>query len=1518
MKYHSGRWWFSYCFARMIRPIDRPTSQNCGTIPNQTKNETPTQTKKEEEKSKTSKPFIRFRKFSNPMRKSTSLTGWANLSIRIFSAAIMMMWAAIHGSAQCTLGCNDLVQFSLDEDCYSEVLADHILEAPFSCPGPKTVTVMGPNGQPIPGSPWVSGDYIGQTLTVKVTHNQSGNHCWGSILVEDKLAPVLNCPDVTLWCNNTNHSPAYIGYPDLQDNCDLYPILNWSDQLYTYNCSGDFAARIDRVWTATDASGNVGTCTQRIYFQRADLGDVQFPLNLDDIQAPALLCPNPNTDPSATGWPTVDGIAIGGFCDLTAAYSDQETSMCQGNRTIFRSWTVMDMCSGTVTSQIQVIKVVDKSGPTLICPTDPEHQVKVVEYLSGPGYNGCLAVVKFPQIQIADNCSSYTKLKFSVTTTINGFVYSIPTNGGLLTLPLGTHTIVYKATDDCGNASECSFSYTVIDKVPPVTACETFHTVALSSNVTLVEAITFDDGSYDQCTDITFQARRIDNPKCPGNDATELGPTVPFYCCDIANGPVMVTLRVSDAYGNWNECMTLVEVVDKVAPHIWCPKDITVACSMPYVPTTPQIYSTSVKPNVNISSAFAFTYNIPIEVTGIPAEMEIIDLDVSLDIKHEYLDQLKISLVSPKGTLVRLFDGGGCGIGKEDILATFNDEGANFLCTGTAPSIQGNIKSQADLLSWFDGEGLNSITVGNNKYNWILVVEDTAPIAGGKINEVGLHFTYGGPLALRPIAHDNTDACGLTITWEDLNPADKCPNGWVNRSWTATDAFGLKNSCTQRIYFADDTPWEVTFPEDVTVLDCTDINDLKNLGAPTHNGDCEMVGVDHVDKIFKVVPDACYKIERTWYLIDWCKYNKFGNNTKLGYPLPHPKNLKYRDDGDGYFEWVQVIKVMDNTPPKIFCPNDVTVLNMEADCGPTYFSPAEVVVLDCSPSVSGTISIDLFDDGSVDIIKAGLIADGLYPIGKHRISIKVEDGCNNFSVCEFYITVRDGKKPQASCKNINIDLMAMNGGGMAQITPAMLNVESEDNCTPKYKLVFDVQPKVFTCDNLGPNEVIMSVTDEAGNTDLCIAIVNVQDNMNVCPGNINGNIHGMVQDASQEGVQDVEVAIANLNNFMQTTGQDGMYAFNDLTAGNGYIIQPVKDNQHLNGVSTYDLLLIQKHLLGIKALANPYRIIAADVNDSKSVTIADIIDLRKSILNATPFANNTSWRFIDATYAFQNPSNPLKETFPEYVEIKSLPQSTLNVNFIGVKIGDVSGDATPNNGLLSGDTRNSGENLAWIVKDEQYNAAASFDVPVYARDLNRIEGFQFTVGFDKAMLQFEGVTPGSLTGLSADNFGYAFTDEGYLTTSWNGDASDIQEDDVVFTLHFSAKTNVVLSEALSINSMYLTAEAYDAADNLLGAELRFQTSNGELAAGNGFQLYQNRPNPFRDETIIGFDLPESGRATLTVTDVSGRVLKVMTGDFFRGYNEFRIQRNEFNTSGMVWYRLTADGYAATKQMIIVD
>ena len=160
---------------------------------------------------------------------------------------------------------------------------------------------------------------------------------------------------------------------------------------------------------------------------------------------------------------------------------------------------------------------------------------------------------------------------------------------------------------------------------------------------------------------------------------------------------------------------------------------------------------------------------------------------------------------------------------------------------------------------------------------------------------------------------------------------------------------------------------------------------------------------------------------------------------------------------------------------------------------------------------------------------------------------------------------------------------------------------------------------------------------------------------------------------------DVALVVVKINNpallGSAITDTTGNFSFDNLTPGADYTITPSKNTAPTNGVTTFDLVLITRHILGTQLFDSPYKIIAADVNRSGSVTTFDLVQLRKMILFIDlDFPNNTSWRFVKRDFQFSNPLNPFADNFPEVASYNDLLQSQ-SANFIAIKVGDVNGSA---------------------------------------------------------------------------------------------------------------------------------------------------------------------------------------------------------------------------------------------------
>jgi gliding motility-associated-like protein len=154
---------------------------------------------------------------------------------------------------------------------------------------------------------------------------------------------------------------------------------------------------------------------------------------------------------------------------------------------------------------------------------------------------------------------------------------------------------------------------------------------------------------------------------------------------------------------------------------------------------------------------------------------------------------------------------------------------------------------------------------------------------------------------------------------------------------------------------------------------------------------------------------------------------------------------------------------------------------------------------------NATITAAQVDNGSSD--NCGIASTSVTPntfnnsdIGPNTVTLTVTDNSGNISTCNAIVTVLDSDTPVALCKNITVNL---NAAGTVNITGADVDNGSND---PDGIASLVVAPSTFSCLNIGPNNVILTVTDNTGNSSTCNSIVTVVDNFMPtisCPGNWN-------------------------------------------------------------------------------------------------------------------------------------------------------------------------------------------------------------------------------------------------------------------------------------------------------------------------------------------------------------------------------------------------------------------------------
>ena len=1417
------------------------------------------------------------------------------------------------------LSCEDNLYITLNSSCQAQVVPAMVLDGTFGCLEEEDFEIVvldenTANGSIIDGC----GEFVYQ---ISLADGVEGNFpmCWGYITAEDKTPPLIECPADTssivlsgteydLFCEDLEELLidveqsyiassdgtiveidnqlltilSYTGLPNVSDNCGDVLVRVSDTYIENGDCGTIEITRTfeieDKVNSACTGASYTATCQQVISLRKPGLDELNLPDNIvaascDDS---IVLDENGHPDPETTGFPTIE-TAFGlknvdqTFCSLGASYEDATTiEVCSGTYEFIRSWTLIDWCDpGNFQTYQQIIQVGDSTGPNLTCPT--------IEGTYSTGAFECTAGIDVPLPTVSDNCSTwevYTEVVTDVeeailnqygqvigTQIVTQVLATIPanaTNRLVGNIPIGCHRFRYIATDDCGNSNEIECDFCVEDRIEPIAICNDELTISINQNDGLnrIYADEIDEGSTDYCGTLILEVRRListDASCAPANDYySEWSSFVEFNCCDVGKD-ILVELRATDESGNANTCWLNIYVDDEIAPICTAPANQSTTC-----------------------------------------------------------DALAVNFNAQDTTQLQALFG------------------------------------QADAL---DNCGAYSVE-------------------------------------LTPIV--NLDDCGY---------------GSIIRRFQAIDFAGNSSAiCQQNVTVLEQYNYEVRFPADgqascgIVQADTIEYTEVS----------CDLLAISVSDEFFSASGDECYKIFRTYNVINWCEYDGISAPVVVGrdedcdnnpgdeaiYLLVRPNGISYldRDNNEqnnvpltgtsrcsslstpsghwanssinteltstGYWQYTQHIQVYDPTAPVVnFTPAD-------AFCGTDPYTCAGAVSVnfsileECTPDdLTIRVFLDENADGSTDSEVTNVLTgsypdytiEGTYAIGQHLFELEIADGCGNTTVQDIAFTVADCYAPSPICINgLALELMPVEANtdadgdgdidlGANEIWANDFLASPNPDCSAPVsysinRLGATVDPDqtglVLTCDDLGlsvqveiyawdsaynPYSVQPNGTIGGPNFASCQTYILVQDNMfNLCGGAASITVAGGV--ATEEGlpVQGASILLSGQQSAEEMTDENGDYEFSNLEINYDFTILPSKDGDYLNGVSTLDLVLISRHILGIAPFESPYKIIAADVNNSKSVSTFDMVLLRRLILTVDlELSSNTSWRFVEKEYEFPNPLNPWEENFPEVTNLNNLAHSVAAQDFIAVKIGDVNGSAVPNN-FIAVDEREGDVPYNFEATDIILQPGMSYEISISAPDMDQLEGYQYTLDYNPAVIELVDL---EYALLKESNFGWRYLEEGKLLISWNKGAESLHGVAEQYKLQVVARQSGLLSDHLELTSSYLKAEGYNKDGELLQLGIDFAKGNIERSS---IELYQNTPNPFRSETVIPFFLPETSEVTILVQDITGREWKTISATFEQGYNTVFLQKDELPRSGVLYYTLKTGTFKATRSMIIIE
>ena len=315
--------------------------------------------------------------------------------------------------------------------------------------------------------------------------------------------------------------------------------------------------------------------------------------------------------------------------------------------------------------------------------------------------------------------------------------------------------------------------------------------------------------------------------------------------------------------------------------------------------------------------------------------------------------------------------------------------------------------------------------------------------------------------------------------------------------------------------------------------------------------------------------------------------------------------------------------------------------------------------------------------------------------------------------------------------------------------------------------------------------------------------ISLSDPNNVCENSVNtgvGLISGQVFTEQDFTVDEVEVTLTTMNtgaSAFEMTPLEGRYAFSNVGMAESYEITASRDDDYLNGVSTLDLVLIQRHILGLATLDSPYKVIAADVDGSDHVSAIDLVHLRRLILGQVEeFPIGMPWVFVDASQEFDSQTSPFP--YSQVLSIDNMDTNLTDMDFVGVKLGDVNGNVQLESALL-GITRS----IASIEVSELSSTGSQKVIGLTPNESAEIAGLQLSLGLNDNV---EVVSVRSdVIEISEDNYTVVNNE---LRISWNDiEAVAISKDDFIEVTLRSTDASASI-EAVSYTHLTLPTTPY--------------------------------------------------------------------------------------------------------------
>ena len=721
----------------------------------------------------------------------------------------------------------------------------------------------------------------------------------------------------------------------------------------------------------------------------------------------------------------------------------------------------------------------------------------------------------------------------------------------------------------------------------------------------------------------------------------------------------------------------------------------------------------------------------------------------------------------------------------------------------------------------------------------------------------------------------------------------------IEREWQLRDALGNTSSvCSQTIMVRRlDFVNQLSIPTDTT-LACEAIGGIDSDIPPTISGQVTIEGIPlggntmlcntsalYTDRV--ILDSPCKRITmRTWTINEW------------------------RDGQDSIIEPVQLITVIDTVAPELTMSlsGDTMRVNTTNNlCSENVLLPAVTVNEACNPS---SVKVDMFTPSGAFLDQNGGMVS--LPVDTNHIYYSISDGCHNIVRDTLVVIVTDAFGPLTVCHS-ELEVAIPSTGSGTLLSASSFDFKSVDACGGDVtKLVRHMDstsfaPNIFfDCDDIGETlMVVLQVSDQRGNANTCMISTTITGDISQCVANQNVvldtnneggyEVGGLVFNPFGVGIPGVSID-AGENGYVETDYY-GNYYLGSLGALGDYDIHASFESDFGLGVSTLDLIKIQRHILGIEVINDPHSVMAADINFDGQVNAIDLVLLRKYILGFEGFSSDETWMFVSDT----KPEDPMGHHL-----ISSL-NSSLDVDFVGIKVGDVTGDAIDD--LLAQSRSNKNIDIVYDIID----LGGFKEISFIATEDMKVSGLQWVLNYNPDVLKLRNVNGAHLS-LNTSHFNTS--EPGVLTSSWAADQDQsISKGDVLWRVLFESTSGNEWNYNFSFSSRnggYIKSEIY-IEDEVYNVALQRATATVDEVSE-----VKNSPNPWLERTKLAFELPRSGMVELELYDAQNRLVFAKTKIFEPGSQNWVVSNKELSQAGVYFGKLSFEGKTRVFKMIKIE